>query len=72
MVADEVMNYLQTTLCIDTTHKIGEALIYYILCKQALTYFIYGQDQSFLPSIRQYSYKILCIKIKEICPYVHG
>ena len=72
-VIDEVINYLITVPIHQAkSEEIGNALVENIVTKYCIPeYIIMDKDSTFMPSLMNYLFKKLDIKIKTVAPYNH-
>ena len=72
-IIDEVTNFLVTVPIFQAKlEEVGEALLEHVITKYCIPeYIIMDQDSAFIPSLMNYLFHRLDIKIKTIAPYNH-
>ena len=69
VVIDEVTTYLVT---LSLYRRTSNEIIRHAFCKHGpKCYLVFDEDQAFLSSVMQYTYKRLGIKIENMSPYYH-
>ena len=72
-IIDEMTNYLITIpICHSRSGEVGEALIEHVISKYCAPYcIIMDQDSAFMPTLMNYLFRKINVKIKTVAPYNH-